>query len=72
MGRLLTEKQWEVSRLVSLGMNNREIGTCIGTTKHVVKNYVSNIFDATGMNSRLELTLWYLAHYGDKAEKLKS
>ena len=57
----LTLKQWRIIRLVTKGLNNREIAAEVGTTEQGVKNYLRVIFDETGMNNRLELALWYVA-----------
>lgn len=56
----LTARQWQVVELVTEGMKNAEIARALGTTEHVVKNYLRVIFDRTGMWTRLELALWYL------------
>jgi two-component system nitrate/nitrite response regulator NarL len=56
----LTERQWQIVRMVTEGMMNKEIGAAIGITELGMKNHLHRIFDVTGMNSRLELALWYL------------
>ena len=58
--RVLTYRQLQVAQLVAMGLNNREIGRTLGTTENVIKNYLSSIFDRTGMGNRLELALWYV------------
>jgi DNA-binding NarL/FixJ family response regulator len=50
-------------------MKNKEIAEVIGTTENVVKNYLRVIYDETGMNTRLELALWYESHKGDQDER---
>jgi len=57
---VLTCRQLQVAQLVAMGLNNREIGRTLGTTQAVTQNYLSAIFDRTGMGNRLELALWYI------------
>jgi DNA-binding NarL/FixJ family response regulator len=58
--RLLTAKQWAITKLVADGLKNKEIARKLGTTENMVKNYLRAIFDKTGMWSRLELALWFV------------
>jgi DNA-binding NarL/FixJ family response regulator len=46
---------------VAEGCKNREIAASIGTTEHVVKNYLRLIYDKLGLWNRVELALWYEA-----------
>lgn len=59
----LTKRQLTLAYLVSLGMRNRAIALRMGTTEDVIKNWMRELFDLTGMGSRLELALWYVHHY---------
>lgn len=56
----LNHRHWGVACLVADGMKNREIAALMGTTEHMIKNYLCTIFDETGMFGRLELALWYM------------
>ena len=56
----LTPKETEIVKLLATGLNNAEIAVKVGTTEHVVKNYLRTIYDKTGMFNRLELALWYV------------
>jgi len=58
--RELTTREWRVVQLVAKAMKNPEIAQVMGTTNNMVKNYLKVIFDKTGMNTRLELALWYV------------
>jgi DNA-binding NarL/FixJ family response regulator len=58
--RALTARELEVCALLTAGLKNREIGAAMGTTEHVVKNYLRVIFDKTGHHNRVEVALWYL------------
>jgi DNA-binding CsgD family transcriptional regulator len=60
MSNTLTPKEERISALVAEGLKNNEIAKFVGTTAHVVKNYLKTIFDKTGTWTRLELALWYL------------
>jgi DNA-binding NarL/FixJ family response regulator len=57
--RTPSEGERRVIRLVAEGMTNKEVAKVIGTTEHVVKNYLRVIYDKLGVWSRLELALWY-------------
>jgi DNA-binding CsgD family transcriptional regulator len=46
---------------VAKGLKNREIATKLGIGAHVVRNYISTIYDKIGVNNRVELALWYEA-----------
>jgi len=40
-------------------LKNKEVADAIGTTEHVVKNYLRVIYDKLGLWNRVELALWY-------------
>ncbi len=46
---------------VAEGCKNSEIADSLGTTEHVVKNYLRLIYDRLGLWNRVELALWYEA-----------
>ena len=54
----LTPKEMQVVALIMQGCKNKEIGLRLGTTEQVVKNYLRNIYDKTGVSDRLELALF--------------
>jgi DNA-binding NarL/FixJ family response regulator len=56
-----SRRQMRVIELVAQGMKNREIARELGIAEHVVRNYLSNIYDRVGVNNRVELALWYEA-----------
>lgn len=58
-GRTLSEKESRIVALIAEGLKNKEVGAAIGTTEHVVKNYLRVIYDKLGMWNRVELALWY-------------
>lgn len=51
----------KVIELVAQGLKNSEVASAIGTTQHVVKNYLRVIYDKLGLWNRVELALWYEA-----------
>ena len=57
--RIPSEREQRVIQLVAQGMKNREVAEAIGTTEHVVKNYLRVIYDKLGLWNRVELALWY-------------
>ena len=52
---------------VAEGCKNREIADSLGTTEHVVKNYLRVIYDKLGLWNRVELALWYEARRHEQA-----
>jgi len=50
-----------VIELVAQGLKNREIAEELGIGEHVVRNYLSKIYDKIGVSNRVELALWYEA-----------
>ncbi len=59
--RVLNNTERRVVELVAQGLKNSEIAEIIGTTEHVVKNYMRIIYDKLGFHNRVEIALWYEA-----------
>ncbi|MGA8735269.1 MAG: LuxR C-terminal-related transcriptional regulator [Terriglobales bacterium] len=59
--RVPNEREMKVIELVAQGLKNSEVASAIGTTQHVVKNYLRVIYDKLGLWNRVELALWYEA-----------
>jgi len=59
--RTPNEREQRVIELVAQGLKNSEVAAAIGTTEHVVKNYLRVIYDKLGLWNRVELALWYEA-----------
>jgi DNA-binding NarL/FixJ family response regulator len=59
--RSTNEREDRVIELVAQGLKNSEVARSIGTTEHVVKNYLRVIYDKLGLWNRVELALWYEA-----------
>jgi DNA-binding NarL/FixJ family response regulator len=59
--RVPNDRELRVIELVAQGLKNSEVAEAIGTTEHVVKNYLCIIYDKLGLWNRVELSLWYEA-----------
>jgi DNA-binding NarL/FixJ family response regulator len=59
--RVPNEREQRVIQLVAQGLKNSEVAREIGTTEHVVKNYLRVIYDKLGLWNRVELALWYVS-----------
>lgn len=58
----LTEKEMKIIALIVQGCKNKEIAQQLGTTEQVIKNYLRNVYDKTGVSDRLELALFTIHH----------
>jgi DNA-binding NarL/FixJ family response regulator len=56
-----SRRQLRVIQLVAQGFKNHEIAGKLGIGEHVVRNYLSKIYDKIGVSNRVELALWYEA-----------
>ena len=65
----LTEKEMFIAKLVADGLQNAEIAVLTGNTEYVIKNKIRTIFDKLGIWNRTELTMWYVKHEHDNAQK---
>ena len=63
--RTPNERESRVIELVAQGLKNRDVADAIGTTEHVVKNYLRVIYDKLGLWNRVELALWYESRRDD-------
>jgi DNA-binding NarL/FixJ family response regulator len=61
------EREQYIIQRVAEGCKNREIASSLGTTEHVVKNYLRLIYDKLGLWNRVELALWYEARRHEQA-----
>lgn len=64
--RIPSEREYRIIELVAQGLKNCEVADAIGTTEHVVKNYLRVIYDKLGLWNRVELALWYEARQYEK------
>jgi DNA-binding NarL/FixJ family response regulator len=61
-----SEREQFIIQRVAEGCKNREIADSLGTTEHVVKNYLRSIYDKLGLWNRVELALWYEARQHER------
>ena len=59
--RGLNRTELRVIELVAQGLKNNEVAQVLGTTQHVIKNYLKAIYDKLGFHNRVEVSLWYEA-----------
>jgi DNA-binding NarL/FixJ family response regulator len=59
----LTPREREVVGCIVEGCSNREIAKQFTLSEETVKRHLSNIFDKTGVSTRLELALFSIAHH---------
>ena len=55
--RIPSAREQRVIELVAQGHKNSEVAAIIGTTEHVVKNYLRVIYDKLGLWNRVELAV---------------
>ena len=53
----LTEKEKEIAVLLSEGLNNKQIASELYISEGTVKNYISSIYDKTGIHDRVKLAM---------------
>lgn len=51
----ITEREFEVIKLIKKGMTNKEIGYELKISVNTVSNHIANIFQKTGVKSRIDL-----------------
>ncbi len=59
----LTPREMEVVACIVEGCSNRDIAKQFGLSEETVKRHLSNIFDKTGVSTRLELAMFAIAHH---------
>ncbi len=58
----LTPREMDVVGCIVEGCSNRDIAKQFSISEETVKRHLSNIFDKTGVSTRLELALFAIAH----------
>lgn len=59
----LTPRELDVLGCIIEGCTNRDIAKQFSLSEETVKRHLSNIFDKTGVSTRLELALFAIAHH---------
>jgi DNA-binding NarL/FixJ family response regulator len=57
-GVALTARELEVIRLIADGADNAAIGLALSISRHTVKQYVTNIFEKLGVQSRVQAAVY--------------
>ena len=52
---LLSPREEEISRLVAVGMSNREVSQMLKISESTVKNSLFHVFEKLGISNRVEL-----------------
>jgi DNA-binding CsgD family transcriptional regulator len=58
----LTPRELEITALVAEGCANKEVASLCKISDETVKHHLKNIFDKTGVSSRLELAVFAMNH----------
>jgi DNA-binding NarL/FixJ family response regulator len=58
----LTPREVEAVQCIVEGCSNRDIATQFALSEETVKRHLSNIFDKTGVSTRLELAMFAIVH----------
>lgn len=58
----LTPREMEVVGCITEGCSNKDIANQFHLSEETVKRHLSNIFDKTGVSTRLELAMFAIAH----------
>ena len=53
----MTEREREIATLLAEGLTNRQIADKLYVSEGTVKNYVSSIYDKTGIHDRVKLVV---------------
>ena len=60
----LSNRETEVTVLVTKGLSNKEIANQLFVTEKTVKFHLVNIYAKMGLKSRAQLIVWCLPHLG--------
>jgi len=61
-GQALTDREWEVLRLVAAGQTNREVAEHLSISENTVKFHMRGILDKLHLRNRTEVTAWAAAY----------
>jgi DNA-binding CsgD family transcriptional regulator len=56
--RMLTDRQWDVLRLLAQGLSNADIGGLLGMSENTVRIHVSAILKTLKLSNRTQAALW--------------
>lgn len=58
----LSNRESEVTELVTKGLSNKEIANMLFVTERTIKFHLVNIYGKLGVKSRAQLIVWCLPH----------
>lgn len=64
INRGLSNREVEVTELVSTGLSNKEVAKRLFVTEKTVKFHLTNIYKKMSIKSRAQLIVWCLPHMG--------
>lgn len=59
----LTQREMKIVTHIIAGEANREIAVALDITVNTVKRHLSNIYDKSGMSTRVELAMWAIGRH---------
>jgi non-specific serine/threonine protein kinase len=65
----LTRREWEVARLVTQGLSNREVGKTLTISERTVDAHVQHILNKLGFHSRTQVAAWVAVSRGPAASR---
>ena len=60
----ITDKEFEIVKLVADGLNNKEIASQLYLGEGTVRNYISTILEKLELRDRTQLACYYYKHLG--------
>lgn len=59
----ISEREFQILKLVGSGYSNREIGEKLYLSEGTVRNYVSGLLEKTNLRDRTQLAIFYIKNY---------
>ncbi|WP_138206795.1 response regulator transcription factor [Haloimpatiens lingqiaonensis] len=59
----LSEREFEILKLIGEGMSNKEISKILYLSEGTVRNYVTNLLEKLQLRDRTQLAIYYLKNY---------
>ena len=60
LGKQLTDRQYEIVKLLCQGKSRFEMAEILDISPHTVKNLIVAITNKTGLESSLQIALWHI------------
>lgn len=57
---IFTERELEVIKAISEGLNNKEISRLLYISEGTVKNHITSIFQKSGLAHRTQIAIYYI------------